>query len=114
MTDRTIVIYHADCPNGFGGAYAAWKQFGQNADYRPMRYVDPHPTDLAGANVYFIDFCYDKNDMLAIEKEAKLLVVIDQHIGVREAIEAVREHVFDSSRAAVTLAWSYFNPSLPI
>ena len=25
------VIYHADCPDGFGAAYAAWKCFGAEA-----------------------------------------------------------------------------------
>src|SRR5579863_7416882 len=113
MNERIIIIYHADCPNGFGGAWTAWKRFGPAAEYRPMRYSDPKPTDLAGCIVYFIDFCYDKDVMLAYEKECKLLAVIDHHIGIRDAIEAVKEHVFDSARSACTLAWSYFNPSVP-
>jgi hypothetical protein len=36
LTD-TVVIYHADCRDGFGAAYAAWKKFGDNASYIPWR-----------------------------------------------------------------------------
>ncbi len=114
MTEKTIIIYHADCPDGFGGAWTAWKRFGDAADYRPMRYTDPTPNDLYGAHIYFIDFSYAKDTMLAIEKEAASLTVLDHHAGVREAIEAVREHVFDNDHSGATIAWSYLNPGTPV
>lgn len=114
MNERTIVIYHADCPDGFGAAWTAWKRFGEAADYRPMSYSMPHPQDLAGAHVYFLDFCYEKDEMLAIEQAAASLAVIDHHQGVRDAVEAVKEHAFDNSRSAATIAWNYFNPAAPV
>jgi hypothetical protein len=24
---KTIILYHLDCPDGFGAAWAAWKKF---------------------------------------------------------------------------------------
>ena len=36
--DNISVLYHADCPDGFGGAYAAWKKFGDTAEYIPVKY----------------------------------------------------------------------------
>ncbi|MGH7141265.1 MAG: hypothetical protein ACREGH_01355 [Minisyncoccia bacterium] len=114
MSEKTIVIYHADCYDGFSGAWTAWKRFGDVADYRPMKYTDVMPRDLAGARVYFIDFCYDKDTMLAYEKEALSLTLIDHHAGARDVSEAVHDHAFDDARSAATLAWSYFNPGVPV
>ena len=47
--ERTIVAYHGNCPDGFGGAYAAWKKFGDTAEYLPLSYGKPVPEGLAGA-----------------------------------------------------------------
>ncbi len=38
-----VVIYHKHCPDGFGAAYAAWKKFGDAAEYLPASYGDPVP-----------------------------------------------------------------------
>jgi len=109
-----IVIYHGQCPDGVGGAYAAYKKFGDTAEYIGGVRGEPVPQNLAGKEVYCIDFTYDKDTMLAIEKAAKRLVVLDHHIGVKDAIEAVREHVFDNDRSGTGIAWGYFHPDTPL
>jgi hypothetical protein len=113
-TDRTIILYHAKCPDGFGGAYAAWKKFGDAAEYRPLAYGKPVPTDLAGAHVYFIDFCYEQEIMNAIVSEAASVTVLDHHLGTRPVTESMPEHVFDNDRSGATIAWTYFHPDLPV
>ncbi len=45
-----------------------------------------------------------------MEKVAKRLVVLDHHIGTKEAVEAVREHIFDNDRSGAGIAWEYFHP----
>ena len=30
-----VIIYHTDCRDGFGAAWAAWKKFGDSATYIP-------------------------------------------------------------------------------
>ena len=30
---KIVVIYHDQCRDGFGAAYAAWKKFGDDASY---------------------------------------------------------------------------------
>jgi len=112
--ERTIILYHANCPDGFGGAYSAWKKFGDSAEYRPMGYGDPAPTDLAGAHVYFIDFCYDQARMDAIKEVAGALTVLDHHEGVEEVSTSMPEFVYDANRSGATIAWSYFHPDVPV
>lgn len=55
----TIVIYHADCPDGFGAAFAAWLVFGDSAQYVPARFGEPAP-DVRGKEVYILDFSRQK------------------------------------------------------
>lgn len=111
--ERTIVIYHGNCPDGFGGAYAAWKKFGDTAEYRPMNYGTT-PEDLEGADVYFIDFCYDQARMDAVKAVAGNLTVLDHHEGVEEVSSSMPHFVYDANRSGATIAWSYFHPDTPI
>lgn len=110
----TIVIYHGDCPDGVGGAYAAYKKFGDTAEYIGGVRGEPVPQGLEGKEVYCIDFTYEKSVMLAIEAQAKRLVVLDHHIGVKDAIESVHNHVFDNDRSGTGIAWGYFHPDTPL
>ena len=36
---KPLVIYHANCTDGFGAAFAAWLKLGDNAEYLPMDYL---------------------------------------------------------------------------
>ena len=51
-----IVIYHGECSDGFGGAWAAWKKFGETVDYIGAHHGDEPPVGLVGKEIYFIDF----------------------------------------------------------
>lgn len=113
---QIVVIYHKHCPDGFGAAYAAWKKFGDTAEYRPASYGDPVPEDLAGKDVYIVDFTYDEHpdQMLRLAKDTKRLVVLDHHISSKALVEEIPEHVFDLERSGATIAWTYFHPDLPM
>ena len=115
MSDKkTVIIYHGGCPDGFSGAYAAWKNFGDTAEYIPGSYSEIIPEAFAGKNVFFIDFSYKKEPMDEIVKIASSVVVLDHHLGAREVVESMPEHVFDEKRSGATIAWSYFHPDLPV
>ena len=62
--ERTIILYHGGCPDGFGGAYSAWKKFGDSAEYIALsRGEEPPVETCTGAKLYFIDFSYPKEIM---------------------------------------------------
>ena len=44
MTD-SLILYHADCDDGFGAAYAAWLSLGDSAEYQPVYYGDQIVTE---------------------------------------------------------------------
>lgn len=109
-----IILYHADCPDGFGGAFAAWKKFGNKATYLPAENRMAPEWDISGKEVYIIDFSYPKEVFLEIEKKAERLVVLDHHASAKEAVESVREHIFDNEHSGAGLAWKYFHSDKPL
>ncbi|HYE23374.1 MAG TPA: hypothetical protein VEA92_02930 [Candidatus Paceibacterota bacterium] len=110
--ERTIVFYHGGCPDGFGGAYAAWKKLGDTAEYIGLHRGEEIP-DVSGAHTYFIDFVYDKEIMERLQTSAASLTALDHHEGVREVTESLVHHVFDNDRSGATIAWDYFHPGIP-
>lgn len=108
----TAILYHGGCPDGFGGAYAAWKKFGHDAEYVPVKHGYPVPEHLDGKELYMIDFCYPEADMDALAKTAKSLTVLDHHEGVR-SIATKFQGVFDVTRSGAVIAWEYFHAQTP-
>ncbi len=108
------VLYHGGCPDGFGGAYAAWKKFGDAAEYIPLKYGYPAPKNLAGKKLYFIDFCYKQEIMDALVPIATHVTVLDHHLGTKGVVESMPEYVFDEKRSGATIAWNYFHSDVSV
>jgi oligoribonuclease NrnB/cAMP/cGMP phosphodiesterase (DHH superfamily) len=109
-----VILYHGSCTDGFGAAYAAWKKFGNEASYLAVNHQEPVPAGVAGREVYVVDFSYPKDELLALERSAKKLVVLDHHIGSKDAVESAKEHIFDNDRSGAGIAWGYFHPDEPL
>lgn len=111
---RIVILYHGNCPDGFGGAYAAWKKFGDGAEYYSLSRTAPGPEALHDADVYFIDFCYHQELMDNYVAQAKRLVMLDHHEGVEDVIRSMPEYVYDANRSGASIAWDYFHPGQPM
>jgi hypothetical protein len=109
-----VVLYHRNCPDGFGGAYAAWKKFGDAASYLPISHGETPPQGLEGKEIFCLDYSFKKEILLELEKKAKRLVVLDHHIGAKEAVESVREHVFNNDQSGAGISWHYFHPDAKV
>lgn len=103
------VIYHADCSDGFGAAYAAWKLLGNRAEYHACKHGKP-PPDVKGKVVAILDFSY-KNDVIKkMAKEAKGLIVIDHHKSAMVELHDFSDTIFDLKHSGTILAWNFFHP----
>ncbi len=113
---RTVILYHGNCPDGFGGAYAAWKKFGDDAEYIGLfRDVPPPaPESFADAHLYFIDFCYPQEQMDSYVAHAQAVTVLDHHEGVEEVITRMPEYRYTSEHSGAVIAWQYFHPGTPV
>lgn len=115
-SSRIVVLYHGNCPDGFGGAYAAWKKFGDSAEYMPLSRDTASPTSesLAGAILYFIDFCYPQEIMDGYVAQAKSVTVLDHHEGVENVIKSMPEYRYTSEHSGAVIAWTYFHPEVQV
>lgn len=110
---RTVVLFHANCPDGFTAAWAAWRKFGDTAEYIPARFDEKERPDLTGADVYIVDFSYPRDVTLAINAEVNSLVVLDHHKSARKNLEGIEGCFFDMDRSGAGMSWDYFHPDVP-
>src|SRR3990167_4687793 len=80
QTGDIMVLYHAECPDGLGAAWVAWKKFGARAQYIPVYYESPPPDNLKGKKAYMLDFTYPETVTKALLKTTASVTIIDQHI----------------------------------
>ena len=104
-----LVIYHANCTDGFGAAYAAWKLLGDRAEYHAAKHGEP-PPDVTGKNVVVLDFSYDNATTKRLMKEAKSFLVIDHHKSAVVELHDVTCTRFDMNHSGAMLAWKFFHP----
>ncbi|HYF29302.1 MAG TPA: hypothetical protein VEA36_02985 [Candidatus Paceibacterota bacterium] len=113
--ERIVIFYHGGCLDGFGGAYAAWKKFGDGAEYVPLSRGEEPPYDVAaGAHAYFIDFVYAKDVMARFLEVAAHVTALDHHEGAVEDIRSVPDHVYETEHSGAGIAWKYFHPDAPV
>lgn len=110
-TDTTIaVLYHADCKDGFGAAWAAWKKFGDTADYIPVFHGRPVPEGLCDKEVYMLDFTYPEEATRELMACNKRVTAIDHHVSEEKVTKLTDDYSFDLKHSGAVLAWKYFHP----
>ena len=107
MSDKEyIVLYHANCPDGFGSAWSFWNKYGDAAEYIAVRHGGP-PPDVSGKSVFIVDFSYPRDVLLSMNEEASSLVVIDHHISAQKELSDLEFCNFDMNHSGAYLSWAY-------
>ena len=84
---NTYVLYHANCADGFGAAWAAHLALSGKCHLIPVSYGSPLPPDIPdGSRVYILDFSYSQEIMDALAQRCTL-TVIDHHETSEEALK---------------------------
>lgn len=109
-----VILYHGNCRDGFGAAYAAWKKFGEAASYLPMRNERELPDGLDGKEIYIVDYSFKKEILQALMEKNRSVVVIDHHISAKEDVTAFSQNIFDNDHSGAYLAWEYFHPDIEV
>lgn len=103
------VIYHANCNDGFGAAFSAWKFLGNRAEYHACSHGDP-PPDVKGKNVAVLDFSFNNATTKKMIEEAESFIIIDHHKSAMVELHDVSHAVFDMNHSGAMLAWNFFHP----
>jgi uncharacterized protein len=134
---KPLVIYHDNCADGFGAAFAAWLKLGDEAEYLPMQYGDAEKkwfgetfcsdevvSTLDRRDIYILDFSFERQLMEYLFAHAKRVVWLDHHKTAFEMWRVAapaqiwddcryldRHHItLDNNRSGAMLAWKYFHP----
>lgn len=133
-----ICIYHGNCQDGFGAAWAVWKRFGDAVHYVPGFYGEP-VGEYFGLHVVMVDFSYKRPIIDEVARQAKSLLILDHHKSAAEDLAGIQapfamdweRHLgnvyqdgcegmsgkpyalFDMERSGAGLAWDFFHPDTP-
>lgn len=127
---KPLVLYHDNCADGFGAAFAAWKKLGDEAEYVPMQYGVDLATlpGIEGREVHVLDFSFPRPQMEAIFAGAKRVVWLDHHATAfkdhgftpnapgEPAITPLSKHdiILDNNKSGAVLAWEFFHPGVEV
>lgn len=121
MTKKILVLYHANCADGFCAAWIAHRYFGDEAEYLPVQYSED-PPDVTDRHAYILDFSYKRNVTIAMAFKAKRLFILDHHKTAEKELDSisyVHGHPdegtnifckFDISKSGGRLTWEHFYP----
>ena len=92
-----LVIYHANCADGFTAAWAVHKAM--PADFHAAFYQAP-PPDVTGRDVIMVDFCYHADVMQQLRRAARSLLVLDHHKTANEVLPHCTSTALDALTCA--------------
>jgi len=135
---KKLCIFHANCADGFGAAYAVWKRYGEEVEFYPGVYQQD-PPDVTGRDVIMVDFSYKRPVIEVMAKVANSILILDHHKSAEEDLRQWKREkdeepqdytewnpgitfepetcvcaIFDMERSGATIAWSFFHPFEPI
>ncbi len=126
-----LVAYHADCLDGFGAAWSAWRALGDAALYRPLHHGEHLAgEEITGRDVYILDFSFAPAELEAMTELAHSVTQIDHHAtahgdwcgrlqdsGDGREIYCDPQRsltvIFALDRAGAMLAWAQFHHTTP-
>jgi oligoribonuclease NrnB/cAMP/cGMP phosphodiesterase (DHH superfamily) len=103
------VIYHAECTDGFGAAWAAWKFLGNRSEYYACNHGTA-PPDVKGKNVVLLDFSFNNAVTKKMINDANSLCVIDHHKSAMVELHDISNTRFDMTKSGAILSWEFFHP----
>jgi oligoribonuclease NrnB/cAMP/cGMP phosphodiesterase (DHH superfamily) len=103
-----VVLYHADCMDGFGAAWALWKRF-PHARYMAVKHGNPPPEGLQNQHVVMVDFSYHRETILTLANQTASLHILDHHITAHASLKDLPYAYFDMNRSGAVLAWEWAN-----
>lgn len=135
MWKPDVCIYHGNCDDGFGAAWATWKAFGEGVEFIPGIY-GKEPPNLGGKNVVMVDFSYKRPIIDAMVQsgdanQAMTILILDHHKTAAADLDGIAfpedgydpatwrhkweswckwpvRAIFDMDRSGAQIAWDYF------
>lgn len=104
---KPICIYHGNCADGFGSAWAVRRYFAGEVDFYAGVYQNP-PPDVRDRTVILVDFSYKRDVLLKMAASAYAVLVLDHHKSAMEDLKADRNFIVDMGAYTGSVTWSRF------
>lgn len=119
--DNILVVYHAQCVDGFTAAMICWHASNFRAQLIPAEYSKPiiWPTVSGRTWILFVDFCPDIGTLNQLADMYDRVTVIDHHVSQTSIVEAFikrarAEVLFTTERSGAYLAWLFAHDTVPL
>lgn len=127
-----LCIYHGNCADGFGAAWAVREALGADVEFHAGVYQNP-PPDVTGRDVLLVDFSYKRPVLMEMVRKARTVLVLDHHKTAAEDLAGLPpplegpynpdemdfwarannrpplHALFDMERSGAGIAWDYFH-----
>src|SRR5574343_455075 len=137
---KALVIYHANCTDGFGAALAAWNFYHEDAEYVPANYGDcvisngsiqikGQTYPIAGRRVVILDFSLPVSEMTLLLQQSEFVTWLDHHksaildwLGQSHDLSRYASDDFfgkpckiilDNTHSGAYLAWEHYHLTVP-
>lgn len=104
--------------DGFAAAWACWLAH-PDWEFHPGVHGEP-PTDVAGREVYLVDFSYKRPVMKQLSAQAKFITIIDHHKSAESDLDGLMDDlgnvstIFNMEKSGARLTWEYFHPGTEV
>jgi len=115
---KLLCIYHGNCADGFGSAWAVRKRLGDGVEFHAGVYQNA-PPDVTGREVLMVDFSYKRPVLEKMIEVADTLVILDHHKTAAEDLAGLNncrpgvKVIFDMEQSGAGLTWDYFHHGTP-
>lgn len=124
---KPLVIYHANCADGYAACFAAWLKLGDDAEYVACSYgkqadtfLETYLGRLTERDIYILDFSFSKPIMKYLISENKQVIWLDHHKSAFEMWcdeeRSYTKHedkfhtiILDNNKSGAYLAWEWFH-----
>lgn len=119
------VIYHSNCPDGFGSALCAYKYFNSDTDDQTIKQpifhagkfgVLPPLDEIKDKCVLICDFSYKKENLQKLLAIVKKLLILDHHKTAQQDLADLpnQNKVFRMDHSGAYLTWRFFFRDQPV
>ncbi|HAU91680.1 MAG TPA: phosphohydrolase [Alteromonas sp.] len=108
---KKLCIYHGNCADGFGAAWAVRHALGDDVEFHAGHYGHEAP-EVTGRDVIMVDFSYKRDVLVKMAMAANSVTILDHHKSAESDLVDLPGNVtaiFDMNRSGAMMAWEYFN-----
>ena len=119
---KMVIVYHANCADGMGAAWAARCAF-PYAEVTPAAYQkelsEEFLQSITNAVVLIVDFSFDANDMRRICDKATYVELLDHHVTALQKLGDFKADNFDMTSCRITrsgcgIVWEWLHGTEPM